>query len=233
MSSDLSGACIDKYAIRHCSCFLSLFLWPVCFIHCAWSTEFHHKMILEAGYLFVIFGFLTFYNVAASVPSEIILDNALISGCSKDKQCPNKVEKCDVPLIVDSDHCCGYCPSADVSHDSAKTRVTSSYISTLSRILKRQASTETSSAEPSASSTNSIIASTPVPSTQYPIPPIGTRRPTTQCPDSCEFEGEIHCAPVECHVPCVDGLKLPDNCCALCVNGNSFFIFLLLFFLQS
>lgn len=63
-------------------------------------------------------------------------------------------------------------------------------------------------------------ATAPTPST-YPIPtPAPDGVTSTLCPDGCTFEEQYFCEPVDCDVPCVDGVKLPGECCATCLNGR-------------
>ncbi|KAH3748653.1 kielin/chordin-like protein [Dreissena polymorpha] len=50
------------------------------------------------------------------------------------------------------------------------------------------------------------------------LPPPPT---TTVCSNPCTFEGAVFCVPVPCMVKCVDGVKLPGNCCHSCFNGNN------------
>ena len=147
-----------------------------------------------------------------AVPQSYLDTNNPFLDCSEDLKCPDVSSKCAVPLVFSRVHCCGLCPETDATVVSILQNVKLSHDFIAHALLKR-----------SPSSTVPSIASSIVPSAKYPIPAIGTKGPTpTPCPDGCHFEGKYYCQPIECHVSCVNGVKLPDNCCAECQDGRQF-----------
>ncbi|XP_052765454.1 uncharacterized protein LOC128206810 [Mya arenaria] len=150
-------------------------------------------------------------DVGARLTSDKLAFRRFLHGCPFAFPCA--LPPCENPVFGPG-NCCGSCPEPEMT-SSTTERVTTSGNSIDNEDPKSLfGDPEKRDITPPTISPNQPHHTHLTTTTIYPIP-------TTECSDPCRFNGTLFCFQIPCDEPCVDGLKLPGNCCRICLHGSN------------